>query len=157
LRLARFSVFQVDRPDSFAGLPTPAAAVVAASFVLFIGHMEWTVAFWMFGSILLGLAVLMVSIVRYPKWKLQMLTLPPRRPYLFLFLCVLGMVAFQYALERSIAFVLLPLALVYVGYGIVDTAYQALHAAWTGGPAPEEAIDHTAAGEDAPTAAEGDD
>ena len=137
LRLARFSVFQIDRPDSFAGLPTPAAAVVSGSFVLFAGHIQWAVPFWVFTPLLFALSLLMVSVVRYPKWRLQLFTLPPRRPYLFLMCCILGIVAFHYAMERSVALVLFPLAMVYVGYGLVDTAYARLRLLWTG-PDPSQ-------------------
>lgn len=158
LRLARFSVFQFDRPDAFAGLPTPASAVVVASFVLFTGYLAWEPPFWAVAGMLTALAVLMVSVVRYPKWQLQVFMLPPKRPYLFLLLCVVGVVAFHYARERSIAAVLLPLALIYVGYGIIDTAHRMLYAAWTGdspAPPPQEEGTKTDAESSKPTSGEG--
>ena len=142
LRLARFSAFQYDQPNSFVGLPTPAAAVVVASFVLFADYVDLDVTFWIFSTLLVVLSVLMVSAVGYPKWRPQTFTLKPRRPYLFLALCLLGIVSFHYAMERSIALVLFPLALLYVGYGILTTAYQLLRKASTVGEANDSPTTH---------------
>ena len=46
LRLARFNVYQSEIRDYFVGLPSPAAAVTVATFVLFTTYFELQVAHW---------------------------------------------------------------------------------------------------------------
>jgi CDP-diacylglycerol---serine O-phosphatidyltransferase len=123
LRLARYNVFQAERRDSFVGLPIPAAAGTVASFALFTNYLDLNVEWWIFDPLLLLLAFLMVSQVRYPKDRLRRILLPPRKAFRVLVVCVLGLAAFHYARERSIALILLPLALTYLGFGIADTLY----------------------------------
>lgn len=127
LRLARFSVFQSGSLDSFVGLPTPAAACVAASFMLFVGHLDVGVPITILVPFVAGLAVLMVSTVRYPKYNLKQLTITPNNAYRFLLICMVGVAALHYAVEHSIAMVLFPLAMLYVCGGIVETAYRRLY------------------------------
>jgi len=126
LRLARFSVFQGERGDGFVGLPTPAAGIVIASFVLFTRYLEVEVTFWLCIPLLTGLAALMVSTVHYPKYNIKHLIIAPNRAYRFLVICLVGVAALHYAVERSIAVVLFPLALLYIAMGIGETIYRAL-------------------------------
>lgn len=76
IRLARFNVTtNQNEPNVFIGLPIPSAAVFVVSWLLFIMYLEQSypqfveraVLFLMIAS--LGVALLMVSNVRYPSFK----------------------------------------------------------------------------------------
>lgn len=126
LRLARFNVFQAERQDIFFGLPIPAAGGSIAAFTLFWEYFEesWTIqvqeAFWILGPYTVALSLLMVSNVRYPKKTMKLFILTPKKAFPFLVLCVVGIASFHYARVYSPTIVLLPLSLVYVGFGVVN-------------------------------------
>lgn len=124
LRLARFNVYQSDIREYFIGLPSPAAAVTIASFVLFTEYFQLSVAFWIFGPLTLVIAYLMVSTVQYPKNKMKSMILAPRNGFRLLALCAVGIAVFDYASRRSPSIVLFPLAASYCLFGAVDTAYR---------------------------------
>jgi len=82
VRLARFNVItnpllhrdKKDTNKDFVGLPVPAAAATVASLVLFLLHlaaMDKTLRLWAFAlpPLMLLIAILMVSTVRYPSGK----------------------------------------------------------------------------------------
>lgn len=125
LRLARYNSFQSDAQDIFIGLPIPAGAGMVASFVLFMGYFDtFNVTYWVFGPLVIALAALMVSSVRYPKKNLQMFVLAPKRAFRFLILVAIGIAAFHYARQNSIDVVWLPLGSCYVMYGLVNDLIQ---------------------------------
>lgn len=120
LRLARYNVYQSDRSDAFVGLPIPAAAGNVASFTLFTNFFELQVAYWVFGPFIIGLTVLMVSNILFPKKNLKIFVLAPRKAFQALVLCVIGIAAFHYARQYSVDIVWLPLGLTYVLFGLVN-------------------------------------
>ena len=120
LRLARYNVYQSDRRESFIGLPIPAAAGTVASFALFTEYFDWNVRYWIYGPLTLVLAFLMVSTVRYPRNRAWKLILAPRHAFQFLVLFVGGIALFHYARQYNWTILLLPLALAYVLFGIVE-------------------------------------
>jgi len=124
LRLARFNVYQSEIREYFIGLPSPAAAVTIASFVLFTEYFELNVTFWVFGPLTMFMAYLMVSTVQYPKNKMKSMLLAPRNGFRLLALCAVGIAVFDYASRRSPSIVLFPLAASYCLFGVVDTAYR---------------------------------
>ena len=124
LRLARFNVYQAEIREYFIGLPSPAAAVTIASFVLFTEYFELSVAFWIFGPLTLLMAYLMVSTIQYPKNKMKSMLLAPRNGFRLLALCAVGIAVFDYASRRSPSIVLFPLAASYCLFGVVDTGYR---------------------------------
>ncbi|MGI6461157.1 MAG: CDP-diacylglycerol--serine O-phosphatidyltransferase [Candidatus Hydrogenedentales bacterium] len=124
LRLARFNVYQSEIRDYFVGLPTPAAAVCIATFVLFTIYFELQVAHWVLTPLTLGLAYLMVSNYRYPKDILKDLVLAPKNAFRLLVLCGIAIAVFHKAMdEHSPAIALFPLAAGYVLYGVGDRLY----------------------------------
>ncbi len=124
LRLARFNVYQAEIREYFIGLPSPAAAITIASFVLFTDYFVLTVPVWIFGPLTLVIAYLMVSTVQYPKNKMKAMILAPRNGFRLLALCAVGIAVFDYASRRSPSIVLFPLAASYCLFGIVDTGYR---------------------------------
>jgi len=120
LRLARYNVFQSDQRAVFTGLPIPAAGGTVAAFVLFARYFELGAAPWILGALAIGLACLMVSTVRYPKDKVKMFVLAPRRAFRMLAVCAIVIAIFHYASTHSPAIVLFPLGMTYVLFGIGD-------------------------------------
>jgi CDP-diacylglycerol--serine O-phosphatidyltransferase len=107
LRLARFNVHtgSADR-RFFIGLSTPAAAGVAASTVVLLGHEELTR--WILLAIAIGtylVALLMVSTFRY--WSFKEVEFARRRPLQTLLVVVLGVmiIATNYELFTFVIFV----------------------------------------------------
>jgi len=124
LRLARFNVYQSEIRNFFVGLPSPAAAVTVATFVLFTTYFELRVAHWIMTPLTLGLAYLMVSNLRYPKDILKDLVLAPKNAFRLLVLCGVAIGVFHKAMdEHSPAIALFPLAAGYVLYGVGDHLY----------------------------------
>ncbi len=128
LRLARFNVYQAEIREYFIGLPSPAAAITIASFVLFTEYfwpdISFDISFWVVGPITLLMAYLMVSTVQYPKNKMKSMLLAPRNGFRLLALCAVGIAVFDYASRRSPSIVLFPLAASYCLFGVVDTGYR---------------------------------
>jgi CDP-diacylglycerol--serine O-phosphatidyltransferase len=90
LRLARFNV-QITTVEKsvFNGLPSPGAAVMLASFVLFFGEMEFSLEDWRLIILIMVyfMGFLMVSNVKYSSFK--ELDVAKRRPFHILFLLIL--------------------------------------------------------------------
>ena len=124
LRLARFNVFQSDIREYFIGLPSPAAAATVATFALFTIATKFTPSFWVFGPPMLGLAVLMVSTVQFPKNKMKSLLLSPRLGFRLLVVCAVAIAVFDLARRQDPALVLFPVTAAYAVYGMCDTAYR---------------------------------
>ena len=120
LRLARYNVFQSDRQDIFIGLPIPAAAGNVASLTLFCNYFDLQVTHWVMGPVAFGLALLMVSNVRYPKKNMSVFMLTPRKGFRMLVSFVVVIAAFHYAQAYSPAIVFLPLGMTYVLFGITN-------------------------------------
>ena len=119
VRLARFNVSQDETPlPIFIGLPTPAAALVISSFILFsfsvrndLGDPRIAI------SLMFGLALLMISHIRYSK-------IPElgngRKAVIKLIVIVLMAVATVFWRE----FVVFPGAVLYVVWGLVNSLTQ---------------------------------
>ena len=119
VRLARFNVSQDETPlPIFIGLPTPAAALVISSFILFsfsvrndVGDPRIAI------SLMFGLALLMISHIRYSK-------IPElgngRKAVIKLIVIVLMAVATVFWRE----FVVFPGAVLYVVWGLVNSLTQ---------------------------------
>ena len=119
VRLARFNVSQDETPlPIFIGLPTPAAALVISSFILFsfsvrndVGDPRIAI------SLMFGLALLMVSHIRYSK-------IPElgngRKAVIKLIVIVLMAVATVFWREL----VVFPGAVLYVVWGLVNSLTQ---------------------------------
>ncbi len=119
VRLARFNVSQDETPlPIFIGLPTPAAALVISSFILFsfsvrndVGDPRIAI------SLMFGLALLMISHIRYSK-------IPElgngRKAVIKLIVIVLMAVATVFWRE----FVVFPGAVLYVAWGLVNSLTQ---------------------------------
>lgn len=130
LRLARYNVFQSTHRESFTGLPTPAAGGAIATFVLFMNYFEFPFAsaFWVLAPLVMSLAFLMVSSVRYPKDKLKrVFVLAPRNAFRLLVIAVFVIAVFHYAMTKSPAIVLFPLAMTYILFGLGNTLVWKLH------------------------------
>ncbi len=123
LRLARYNVYQSGRRDYFSGLPIPAAGGTIAAIALFMEYFEIGYRFAIMAPATIGLAALMVSTVRYPRDRVRMFFLSPRRAFRFLVLCVIGIAAFHYASQHSPAIIFMPLAVSYVLFGLGDEIY----------------------------------
>jgi len=98
IRLARFNVENVEKESghmSFEGLPSPAAAGVLVSFVIF--HQEvvpqWTPLLWILPVLTMGVAILMVGRIPYPHVVNQYLRGKKPFDYLIKTLLFLGLVA----------------------------------------------------------------
>lgn len=126
VRLARFNVItnpllhshKKETNRDFVGLPVPAAAATVASLVLFLLHLSATdksLRLWALAlpPLMLLIAILMVSTVRYPSGKnLDLQTKTRLQPFiLFLVLAFLGV------LFKEIA--LLCICLAYIFYGLI--------------------------------------
>ncbi|MEK6775842.1 MAG: CDP-diacylglycerol--serine O-phosphatidyltransferase [bacterium] len=117
-RLARFNVITdvVDK-KYFVGLPIPAAAGVIATSVLayhhFFGYSESDKPFW-FVVVVLGIAFLMVSNIRYYSFK--DIDLIKRRPFKILLFLVLGALVIA-ADPESVLFLM---SVVYALSGVVE-------------------------------------
>jgi CDP-diacylglycerol--serine O-phosphatidyltransferase len=120
LRLARYNVYQSGRRDYFVGLPIPAAGGTLAAMTLFLEYFQFEHRALIMGPSTLFLAGLMVSTVRYPREKMRLFILSPRHAFRFLVLVVIGIAAFHYASQYSPAIILMPLAVSYVLFGVVD-------------------------------------
>jgi CDP-diacylglycerol--serine O-phosphatidyltransferase len=130
LRLARFNVLAgtgAKPPGWFTGLPSPTAGATLAVYYAF-SRTEWYKASLSFldlqqqglAILTLLLAVLMVSNVKYPRWPAAGLGSPARVMGLLLYLVILagGLLAPEYFL--------FPLALTYIGYGVVRAVILSL-------------------------------
>ncbi len=125
LRLARYNVYQSEARESFTGLPIPAAGGTVAAFVLFMEYFQLRVAFYVLGPLTILLAYLMVSTVHYPKDRLKrMFVQAPQHGFRMLAMFVVVIGVFHYAITHHPVIVLLPLAMSYVMYGIVEEAYS---------------------------------
>lgn len=134
LRLARFNTYEAEVRESFRGLPSPAAGGTVASFVLFLDYLEPRLenhqlggfAFYALGPMSIILAFLMVSSVRYPKDRLKYFIFAPKPAFMTLAITAFVLAIIHYAMTTSLAIVLFPLCLAYVGFGLGDTLYQYL-------------------------------
>jgi CDP-diacylglycerol--serine O-phosphatidyltransferase len=133
VRLARFNI-QAPTQDKryFAGLPSPAAAVVPAATVFaypagFQGYAEA----WLVLSMVIVPALLMVSTVRYRSFK--SFDLQARRSYPVLFLVAVGLAA----LASSPRFLLLAMAYAYLASAFIGLAWHRLRRR----PLPKEQSD----------------
>ena len=124
LRLARFNVYQSEMREYFIGLPSPAAAATVSTFALFTIATNFTASFWVFGPPMLGLAILMVSTVQFPKNKMKSLLLSPRLGFRFLVVCAVAIAVFDMARRKDPALVLFPVTAAYAVYGLCDTGYR---------------------------------
>lgn len=125
LRLARFNV-QVSGPESkdFLGLPTPAAAMLVASMVMFdadVVHLGDKVRPVLTLSLTYLLAFLMVSNIRYRSFK--GLNLKDRKPFNVLVGLVLAFIIFG-AIPQIMLF---SLASIYVLVGVLEKPCVALY------------------------------
>jgi CDP-diacylglycerol--serine O-phosphatidyltransferase len=122
LRLARFNIGRASRGRDFIGLPVPAAAGVVASYTLFTSIHGTNVADFLnaygmgitkllIGPLTLGLALLMVSPIPYPKDRL--FEVSRRWAFGILFIAILYLAAFH--AEPRAALFLLALAYVILG------------------------------------------
>lgn len=119
LRLARFNV-QLDTQDKryFQGLPTPGAALLIATMVLFHEKMGFAPMTWVSLAVVLALAWLMVSRVRFFSGK--DVDLRKRRPFAILFVMLL-VLALVVAETYKVLFFLM---LVYCVHGPVLSIWQ---------------------------------
>lgn len=69
IRLARFNVTTVSEPNVFIGLPIPTAAIFTVSWVLVIREYEINFFIPIFLGMVILVAFLMVSNIRYPSFK----------------------------------------------------------------------------------------
>lgn len=97
IRLARFNVENIEKESghmAFEGLPSPAAAGVLVSFVIF--HQEvvpqWTILLWILPVLTMGVAILMVGRIPYPHVVNQYLRGKKPFDYLIKTLLFLGLV-----------------------------------------------------------------
>jgi len=93
LRLARFNIGRASRGHHFIGLPVPAAGGVVASYTLFTSAYGIEMASVLVGPLILGLALLMVSPIPYPKDRL--FEVSRRRAFSVLFLAILCLAFFH--------------------------------------------------------------
>ncbi|MGC8739508.1 MAG: CDP-diacylglycerol--serine O-phosphatidyltransferase [Candidatus Hydrogenedens sp.] len=137
LRLARFNTFETEKRDSFRGLPSPAAGGTLSAFVLFLNYFEPRLelhklgpfAYYALGPMAVILALLMVSAVKYPKDRLKYFIFAPKPAFLTLAITAFVIAIIHYAMTTSVAIVLFPIMLAYVGFGLGDTLYQYLSTA----------------------------
>lgn len=126
VRLARFNVItnpllhgnKKETNKDFVGLPVPAAATTVASLVLFLLHLsasDRSVGYWAVAlpPLMLLIAILMVSTVRYPSGKTLDLQTKTRLQPLVLVVVVIGLGV----LFKEIA--LLIVCLGYIFYGLI--------------------------------------
>ena len=126
MRLARFNVITnpllrpgtKDSSRDFVGLPVPAAATTVAATVLFLlklAESDRSLKAWALAlpPLMLLVAFLMVSTVRYPSGKnVDMQTQTRIRPFIFL-LCCIGLVIFYKE------FAVLGICLAYIFFGLI--------------------------------------
>ncbi len=143
IRLARFNVItnpllHRDRHDSnkdFIGLPVPAAAGTVAALVLFLLELASTdrsLQYWALGlpPLLVLIAVLMVSTIRYPSGKQIDLQTKTKLVPFVIFLCVAGaVVAF-----KEIAMLAVTLSYIFFGLGRHVRRARRLARAHSAGP-----------------------
>jgi CDP-diacylglycerol--serine O-phosphatidyltransferase len=124
VRLARFNVItnpllhgnKKETNKDFVGLPVPAAAATVASLVLFLLHLsasDKSLRLWALAlpPLMLLIAILMVSTVRYPSGKnLDLQTKTRLQPFI-VFLVLIGLVV----LFKEIAVLVASLAYIFVG------------------------------------------
>lgn len=126
VRLARFNVItnpllhqgKKETNKDFVGLPVPAAAATVASLVLFLLHLSATdksLRYWALAlpPLMLLIAIMMVSTVRYPSGKTVDLQTKARLRVLVLFVVLIGFVV----LFKEYAMVCLCLG--YIFYGLI--------------------------------------
>ncbi len=126
VRLARFNVItnpllhqgKKETNKDFVGLPVPAAAATVASLVLFLLHLSATdksLRFWALAlpPLMLLIAIMMVSTVRYPSGKTVDLQTKARLRVLVLFVVLIGFVV----LFKEYAMVCICLG--YIFYGLI--------------------------------------
>jgi CDP-diacylglycerol--serine O-phosphatidyltransferase len=125
IRLARFNVENVEKESghmSFEGLPSPAAAGVLVSFVIF--HQEvvpqWTHLLWLLPLLMMGVAILMVGRIPYPHVVNHYLRGKKPFDYLIKTLLFLGLVAWG----RQAALLLIFSS--FAGSGVVRAGFQRL-------------------------------
>jgi len=120
VRLARFNVITSPllrrsgrlRSEDFLGLPSPAAAGTVSSIVLVINRTDIPESALFLPILLVLIALLMVSNVRYPSFKrLSVRTRVGLRPFIFVILVVVAVYHF-----RSLAIAAVFLG--YIGYGL---------------------------------------
>jgi CDP-diacylglycerol--serine O-phosphatidyltransferase len=124
VRLARFNVLtnpllhgnKKETNKDFVGLPVPAAAAAVAALVLFLLHlsaMDMTLRLWALAlpPLMLLIAILMVSTVRYPSGKNLDLQTKTRLRSFVIFLILIGLVV----LFKEIAVLVACLAYIFVG------------------------------------------
>ena len=125
VRLARFNVItnpllhgnKKETNKDFVGLPVPAAAATVASLVLFLLHLsaaDKSLRYWALAlpPLMLLIAILMVSTVRYPSGKTVDLQTKARLRVLVLFVVLIGFVV----LFKEYAMVCICLG--YIFYGL---------------------------------------
>lgn len=126
VRLARFNVItnpllhrdKKDANKDFVGLPVPAAAATVASLVLFLLHLaaiDRSLRYWALAlpPLMLLIAVLMVSTVRYPSGKgVDLQTRTRLQPFVLLLALVALLVVFK-------EFGLLCVCLGYIFFGLI--------------------------------------
>lgn len=140
LRLARYNTYQSDRSDVFFGLPIPGAAGTIAAFVLFASYFEWNVAFWALSPMTVSLSVLMVSSIEYPKHNIRMFLVAPRAGFRYLVVFVAMIAIFHYANQYHPSIVLFPMAVAYVGFGIVTDIIRRFRGLTVDDGLPEEPV-----------------
>jgi CDP-diacylglycerol--serine O-phosphatidyltransferase len=126
VRLARFNVItnpllhgnKKETNKDFVGLPVPAAAATVASLVLFLLHLsaaDRSLRYWALAlpPLMLLIAILMVSTVRYPSGKSVDLQTKARLRVLVLFVVLIGFVV----LFKEYAMVCICLG--YIFYGLI--------------------------------------
>ncbi|MBF0281951.1 MAG: CDP-diacylglycerol--serine O-phosphatidyltransferase [Zetaproteobacteria bacterium] len=119
LRLARFNV-QIDTQDKryFQGLPTPGAALLLATMVLFFEKMQLEPISWLSMTMVLMLAWLMVSRVRFFSGK--DIDLRQRRPFPLLFGMLIGLALLVAETYKVLFFVMF----VYCAHGPFLSVWQ---------------------------------
>lgn len=121
VRLARFNVIthpllpaaeKQSNMNDFVGLPVPAAASVVASLILIISKIDYKFIWFLMPGLMLLIAWLMVSTIRYPSFKnIDLRTQIKFRAFLLLVIVVATLVIF-----KEITFALLFLS--YIFYGL---------------------------------------
>ncbi len=114
-RLARFNMTaSIEGKSNFLGLPVPSAAVTILSFILFATEVWGNIRFERYFIILiLTTSVLMVTTIEFesmPKFDFSR----PRNRFKVLFLLIAGV-----GLMINASLVMFPLALLYIGYGLI--------------------------------------
>ena len=109
IRLARFNIGKTEDKDYFEGIPTTAAAVTIATFVVF-NYRFWDTLRWskLFLVILIFLSIMMISLIRYEKMPNFTLHTNTRKRLKMLFV-ILGMIIIIFSPHE----VFFPVAILY--------------------------------------------